>query len=111
MNATGVVVRNIERADPARISALARHGVATVHESRGRMGLMKTYIRPIWSGACIGGSAVTVLAHPGDNWMLHVAIEQVRPGDILVVGLTATPTGCSAICLLRRRWLAVALGW
>ncbi|MGA7327093.1 MAG: 4-carboxy-4-hydroxy-2-oxoadipate aldolase/oxaloacetate decarboxylase, partial [Rhodomicrobium sp.] len=89
---TSVVVRNIKRADPAAVALLAHHGVSTVHEAMGRSGLMKPYIRPIWPGAQIAGAAVTVLAQPGDNWMIHVAIEQVRPGDVLVVAVTADNT-------------------
>jgi 4-hydroxy-4-methyl-2-oxoglutarate aldolase len=87
-----VVVRNVPRSAGEMLSALGRHGVATVHEAMGRVGLLKPYMRPIWPGAAIAGSAVTVLAQPGDNWMLHVAIEQVRPGDVLVVAVTADNT-------------------
>jgi 4-hydroxy-4-methyl-2-oxoglutarate aldolase len=81
-----VVVRNIDRADAAVIKRLGALGTATVHEAYGRAGLMKSYLRPVWAGGEAAGSAVTVLVHPGDNWMIHVAVEQCRPGDILVVG-------------------------
>ena len=87
-----VVVRNIPRADAKACEVFARRGVSTVHEAYGRIGLMKPYIRPIWSGASIAGPAVTVLAQPGDNWMIHVAVEQCRPGDILVVAVTTDNT-------------------
>ncbi len=85
----GVVYRNISRTDAAMADALAPLGSATVHEAMGRVGLMHTYMRPIYAGAQVSGTAVTVLVHPGDNWMLHVAAEQIRPGDVVVVACTA----------------------
>ena len=88
----GVVYRNITRADAAVVDALAPLGSATVHEAMGRVGLMKPYMRPIFAGAQVAGTAVTVLLHPGDNWMLHVAAEQVRPGDVVVAAVTADCT-------------------
>ena len=82
---TGVVVRNIQRAEAALVDELNRFGVATIHEAQGRKGLFAASIRPIQQGSVISGSAITVLVAPGDNWMFHVAVEQCRPGDILVV--------------------------
>jgi 4-hydroxy-4-methyl-2-oxoglutarate aldolase len=87
-----VVVRNIQRADAQACKILAGLGVSTSHEALGRSGLMKPYMRPIWPGAAICGPAVTIMAQPGDNWMIHVAIEQCQPGDVLVVGCTADNT-------------------
>ncbi|EYC50865.1 hypothetical protein AZ34_07125 [Hylemonella gracilis str. Niagara R] len=88
----GIVKRNITRADAAATDKLAQFGVATVHEAQGRIGLMQTYMRPIYPGAKISGTAVTVLLHPGDNWMLHVVAEQIKPGDIVVAALSAPNT-------------------
>jgi len=84
-----VAVRNIDRADSATVTALGELGVATVHEAQGRTGLLQPYMRPIYVGARIGGSAITVLLHPGDNWMLHGAVELAQPGDIIVAAVSA----------------------
>ena len=92
MTDLGVVRRNIQRANRASVDALAGLGVATVHEAMGRVGLMNPYIRPIYPGAQVSGTAVTVLLHPGDNWMMHVAAEQIEPGDIVVAAITAECT-------------------
>ncbi len=88
----GVVKRNITRADRVAADQLARYGSATVHEAMGRVGLLKPYMRPIYTGARISGTAVTVLLHPGDNWMMHVVAEQIREGDIVVAAVTADCT-------------------
>jgi 4-hydroxy-4-methyl-2-oxoglutarate aldolase len=88
----GVVYRNIQRTDAHVADRLAALGASTVHEAMGRVGLMKTYMRPIYAGAQVSGTAVTVLLQPGDNWMLHVVAEQIRPGDIVVAALTTDNT-------------------
>lgn len=92
MTELGIVKRNIDRADRAAVDRLTRLGSATVHEAMGRVGLMKPYMRPIYSGAMVSGTAVTVLLHPGDNWMMHVVAEQIQPGDIVVAGLSSECT-------------------
>lgn len=88
----GVVYRNIQRTDAATADALAPFGSATVHEAMGRVGLLNPYMRPIYSGSQVSGTAVTVLLQPGDNWMLHVAAEQIQPGDVVVAACTADST-------------------
>ena len=87
-NTLGVVKRNIVRADKAAVEKLSKFGVATIHEAMGRVGLMKPYMHPIYLGAHVCGTAVTVLLQPGDNWMMHVAAEQLQPGDVVVAACT-----------------------
>ena len=88
MNNLGIVKRNITRADKSAVEKLSRFGVATIHEAMGRVGLMKPYMRPIYTEAKMCGTAVTVLLQPGDNWMMHVAAEQIQPGDVVVAACT-----------------------
>lgn len=88
MQELGVVHTNITRAGEDAVKALSAFGVSTVHEAMGRLGLMRPYIRPVYPGAALCGTAVTVLLQPGDNWMLHVAAEQLQPGDVVVAGCT-----------------------
>ncbi len=88
MTTLGIVKRNIVRADKAAVEKLSKFGVATIHEAMGRVGLMKPYMRPIYSNAKICGTAVTILLQPGDNWMMHVAAEQLQPGDVAVAACT-----------------------
>ena len=92
MTTLGIVKRNIVRADPAAVAKLSRFGVATIHEAQGRVGLTKPYMRPIYTGAHMCGTAVTVLLHPGDNWMMHVVAEQIQPGDVVVAACSADNT-------------------
>ncbi len=89
MSNLGVVVTKPQRTDSALVERLCHYGVATVHEALGRSGLLRPNMRPIYPGATVCGTALTVLAHPGDNWMLHVAAEQIRPGDVVVVAVTS----------------------
>jgi 4-hydroxy-4-methyl-2-oxoglutarate aldolase len=92
MKAYGIVKRNIHRADASAVEALSHFGVATIHEAMGRIGLMKTYMRPIYTGAHLCGPAVTVLLQPGDNWMMHVVAEQIQAGDVVVAACTTDNT-------------------
>jgi 4-hydroxy-4-methyl-2-oxoglutarate aldolase len=92
MNNLGIVKRNIVRADKAAVEKLSHFGVATIHEAMGRVGLMKPYMRPVYTGAQICGTAVTALLQPGDNWMMHVAAEQLQPGDVVVAACTTDNT-------------------
>jgi 4-hydroxy-4-methyl-2-oxoglutarate aldolase len=86
---SGIAVRKVVRADSASVAELAKYGVATVHEAMGRVGLMATYMRPVYAGAKACGTALTIFAHPGDNWMLHVAAELLQPGDIAVLAVSS----------------------
>ena len=88
----GIVYRNIKRADRAAADGLAALGCAPRHEAVGRVGLLKPYMRPIQTGVQVSGTAITVLLQPGDNWMMHVAAEQIQPGDIVVAAVTAECT-------------------
>jgi 4-hydroxy-4-methyl-2-oxoglutarate aldolase len=89
---SGIAIQSITRADAASVAALQQFGVATVHEAMGRRGLLSSYMRPIYPGAKVCGTAVTIFAHPGDNWMLHVAAELLQPGDVAILGTSADNT-------------------
>ena len=86
---SGIAVKNVQRADPGSVAELAKYGVATIHEAMGRIGLLAPYMRPIYPGAKACGTAITIFAHPGDNWMLHVAAEMLEAGDIAVLGTSS----------------------
>src|SRR6266851_9430055 len=88
----GIVKRSITRADRAAVTTLSEFGVASVHEAMGRVGLMRPGMRPVYPGARLCGTVVTVLLQPSDNWMLHVAAEQIQPGDVVVAAVTADST-------------------
>ena len=92
MTQLGIVKRNIVRADKAAVKKLSKFGVATIHEAMGRVGLMKPYMRPVYNGARLCGTAVTILLQPGDNWMMHVGAEQLQPGDVAVAACTTDNT-------------------
>src|SRR5260370_13235399 len=89
---SGIAVKHVSRADGASVAELAKHGVATIHEAMGRVGLLHSYMRPIYPGAAACGTAVTIFAHPGHNWMLHVAAEMLKPGDVAVLGTSSGNT-------------------
>jgi 4-hydroxy-4-methyl-2-oxoglutarate aldolase len=89
---SGIAVKKVTRADAAAVAELGKHGVATVHEAMGRVGLLNSYMRPVYPGAKACGTAVTIFAHPGDNWMLHVAAEMLQSGDIAVLGTSSDNT-------------------
>ena len=89
MGQSGIAIKNVKRADAGSVARLGEYGVATVHEAMGRVGLLATYMRPIYAGARACGTAVTILAHPGDNWMLHVAAEMLQAGDIAVLSVSS----------------------
>jgi 4-hydroxy-4-methyl-2-oxoglutarate aldolase len=86
---SGIAVRKVRRADAAAVAQLSRFGVATIHEAMGRVGLLAPYMRPIYPGARLCGTAITALGHPGDNWMLHVAAEMLQAGDVVVMGFSS----------------------
>jgi 4-hydroxy-4-methyl-2-oxoglutarate aldolase len=89
---SGIAIRSVERADAASVAQLKHHGVATVHEAQGRFGLLASYMRPVYRGARACGPALTIFAHPGDNWMLHVAAELIQSGDVVVLGTSSENT-------------------
>ncbi|HEY0748254.1 MAG TPA: 4-carboxy-4-hydroxy-2-oxoadipate aldolase/oxaloacetate decarboxylase [Steroidobacteraceae bacterium] len=89
---SGIAIKNVARANPKSVAELAKYGVATLHEAMGRVGLLASYMRPIYPSAKVCGTAVTVFAHPGDNWMLHVAAEMLQQGDVVVLGTSSENT-------------------